>query len=180
MIRLFTFIAEFTGQALCQDAQHGVGEIEGIHPHFDQSNNRFRGIVGMQGTENPVPGERCPDRGFRCDRVTHLADHDDIRISAQERTQRIFKGKADLGMNLDLPQAVLGDFYRILGRPDLGFRVVDLCQGGMQTGGFTGTGRANTKDDPIGPVQQLFKAFQVAGRKTEFVQFENSRGREHT
>ncbi len=50
--------------------------------------------------------------------IAHLTDHDDIGVGPQEGSHGGGKCKADPGLNLYLPQAVLGNFHRIFRRPD--------------------------------------------------------------
>jgi hypothetical protein len=69
-----------------------------------------------------VPGQRCLDADLGRFGIAHLADHDHIRIGAHEAAHRGGEGPADLGVDLNLAQARLGDLDRILRGPDLALR----------------------------------------------------------
>ena len=83
-MRFLALCAQALGKALRQYAQQRIGEIKWIHPHIQQTDDRFRRAVGVQGGKHQVAGERRLDTGGHGLLVAHLADHDDVGIGAQK------------------------------------------------------------------------------------------------
>ena len=69
--------------------------------------------------------------------ISHFADHNDIWICSQKRAHSRRKRQPNLRLYLQLPQARLGNFYRILYGPYLFLNVVDLGQHRMKCRRFT-------------------------------------------
>jgi hypothetical protein len=76
-------------------------------------------IVGVQGGQHHVAGLRCLDRDLGGFQVADFADHDDVRILAQEGLQRDREGQAGLVVDVDLVDAGQVDFRRVFGRRDV-------------------------------------------------------------
>jgi len=137
MICLFALGADPFAQSLGEHSQHRIGEVEGIAAQIQQTGYRFNRAVRMESTEHQVARER----GFNGDVggffVPHLADHDDVRVSTQERPHRGREGKADLRMDLDLAETILGDFNGIFGRPNLSLVGIDVFENRVQACGFS-------------------------------------------
>src|SRR2546428_825230 len=53
-----TLPAEPLHEPLGEDAQEGVGEVEGIEPHVEETNDRLHGAVRVERAEHEVAGER--------------------------------------------------------------------------------------------------------------------------
>ena len=70
-----------------------------------QPRDRGRGAVGVERGKHQVAGQRGLDRDLRRLQVADLADHDDVRVLAQDRAQRMREGEADLRLHLDLVDA---------------------------------------------------------------------------
>jgi len=70
------------------------------------------------------------ERGFTRDVahffVPHLADYDDVWVGRQKRPPRRCEGETDLRRDLDLAEAVLGDFNGVVGRPHFSFVGIDV------------------------------------------------------
>src|SRR5260221_14249316 len=86
----------------------------------------FRSVACQRGLHGDL-------RGFS---VTHFADHDDVRVLAQDGAQGVGKGEVDLRMDLDLVDAVELVLDRVLDGDDLVGNRVDLGQGRVQRGGL--------------------------------------------
>jgi hypothetical protein len=74
-------------QALCDDQGHRRGDVVGRDAHVHQARNGLRRVVGVQGGEHQVAGLRGLDRDLGGFQVADFADHDDVRVLAQEGAQ---------------------------------------------------------------------------------------------
>src|SRR5512135_2793823 len=57
-VGLLALAAEALGEALRKNAEQGVREVERVHAHVEQADDRLGRRVGMQGGENQMAGER--------------------------------------------------------------------------------------------------------------------------
>src|SRR5687767_5356510 len=103
----------------------------------------------MQRAEHEVPRERGLDGDLSGLAVANLADHNDVRVLAQDRPQAVGKGEVDPGIHLNLPDAIQLIFDRILDGDDVQFRRVDLVQGTVEGRGFPTAGRPCHQEDPV-------------------------------
>ena len=74
---------------------------------------------GVQRRQHQVAGLRGLDGDLGGLEVADFADHDDVRVLAQEGAQRGGEGQADLRVDVDLVDAGQVDFGRILGGRDV-------------------------------------------------------------
>ena len=167
MVRLFALFTKPPGQALGDNAQQSVGKIINRNPHVDNARYGFRGAVRMQRAENQMAGQRRFQRDFGGLRVAHFADHDHVGIGPQERPERFAEREADFAVHLHLLQAGLLDFHGIFRRPDGNLRLVDMAEGRMQRGRFSGSGGTDAQHDALRLCNHIFKSFQIVGRKSE-------------
>ena len=91
-------------------------------------------VVGVDGRENQVTGQRRLDRDLRGLGVTDFADHDLVRIVTQNRTQPAGKRQPFLLVDRNLRDAAQLILDRILNRDDLVFVGLDLVDRGVQRG----------------------------------------------
>ena len=84
-------------QALGQGAQQGGGDEKGLQPQVHQADDGGHRVVGMQGGKDQVAGQGGLDRIGGGLQVADLADHDDIRVLAQDIAQDGGEGHVDLG-----------------------------------------------------------------------------------
>ena len=70
-----------------------------------------------------MAGERGLDGDLRGLGVAHLADHDHVRVVAQEGAQRVGEGEPDRGLHLGLVDALDLVLDRILDGEDLAVRL---------------------------------------------------------
>ena len=82
------------------------------------------GVVGVQGGEHQVAGQRGLDGDLRGLQVADLADHDDVRVLAQEGAQGAGEGEPDGLVDRDLDDALDVVLDRVLGGEQLG---LDAC-----------------------------------------------------
>ena len=71
------------GQQSESETKQGYGRLA----HFNQTRNGAGGVVGMQGRQEHVSGQSCPNTEFRCFFIANFAYKNDIRILAQKGTQ---------------------------------------------------------------------------------------------
>jgi len=162
-VGLLAVAAERSREPLGQDPQKRVGEVQRVDAHVEQADDRLGSAVGVQRREHEVPRERGLDADLGRLEVAHLADHDHIGIGAQEGPQRAGEIEADLGVHLDLPDPVLGDFDGVLDRPDLAFRRVDAGDAGVQSRRLARSRGAHAQDDPVGLLEQLDEVLVIPG-----------------
>ena len=93
-----------------------------------------------------MSGQRRMDAHMRRFGIAHFADHDHIRVLAQERPQRRGKCQADRRMNLRLVDSRNLIFDWILDREDLADRFVERGKRRGERGGLP---------DPVGPVTMI-------------------------
>ena len=146
VIGLFAPGADPFAQALGEHSQHGVGKVERVAPEIQQTGHGFDCSVRMEGTQHQVACEGSLNGDVGCFLVSHFADHDDVGIGTQKGTHRGREGEADLRMDLDLTEAILGYFNGVFRRPNLSFVGIDLLENGMQV---------VVLPDPVGPTHKI-------------------------
>jgi hypothetical protein len=119
----------------------------------------------MQRAQHQVAGERGLDRDLRGFQVAHFADHDDVRILADDAAQRVGEVQPDLRLGLDLVDALDLVFDRVLDGDDLDVGRVELAQRGVQRGGLAGAGRAGDQQDPVRLLQHVLERGMNCGPK---------------
>ena len=150
-------------EALGQHAEQGVTEVERVHAHVQQPGHGLWRAVGVQRGHHKVARQRGLDRGLGGFLVADFADHDHVWVGAQERAQGLGKSPVDLGVDLHLPQALLRDFDRVFGRPDLAVRPVDEAECRVQGGGLARTGRAHAQEHAVRPLHDVLHPREVVG-----------------
>ena len=83
-----------------------------------------------------MTGLRGLDGDFRRLEVADFADHDDVRILAQEGAQRRGEGEADLVVDVDLVDAGQIDFRRVFRGRDVGVFAIEDVETGVQRHGL--------------------------------------------
>ena len=76
-----------------------AGHEEGFDVHVEEAGDAADRIVGVKGAENQVTGEGGTNGNFGRFIVAHFADHDDVRITAEETAEKVGEGVADLGLD---------------------------------------------------------------------------------
>src|SRR5690606_36481646 len=133
------------------------------------------GIVGVQRRQHQVAGERGLDRDARGLQVAHLADHDDVRVLAHDRTQRVREVEPDLRLGLDLVDALDLVLDRVLDGDDLDVRRVELAQRRVQRGGLARAGRAGDQQDAVRLLQHLAELRQEPVGEAEPLEVQHHR-----
>ena len=129
-------LANAPNQALGQNGEQRIPEIEGVGAHVQQASHRFGSAVGVQRGKHQVASQRGFNGDFRCFLVANLAHHDHIRVGPQESAKGLGEGPVNLWIDLNLAQTDLGDFNRIFCGPNLPIWRVDMAQHRVQGGGL--------------------------------------------
>ena len=108
-------------------------------------------VVGVQRRQHEVARLRRLDRDVRGFEVADFADHDDVRILAQERLQRDRERQARLVVDVDLVDAGKLDFRRVLGGRDVDAGLVQDVEAGVQRHRLAAAGRAGDEDHAVRP-----------------------------
>ena len=122
----------------------------------------------MQRGQHHVTGLRGLDRDFGGFQVADFADHDHVRILAQEGFERGRECEAGLVVDVDLVDARQLDFRRIFRSGNVDVGLVEDIEAGVERHGFTGTGGAGDQYHAVGALhgsqQRLFLPGLVAQR----------------
>src|SRR5215472_15565337 len=108
-----------------------------------------------------MPCERGADGDFRGFKVADFADHDDIRVLAQNVAQTHGEGQPDFRPDRDLVDAPEFIFDRFLDRDDALLDGVDRAQHRVKRGGFTGTSWTGHKQNAVWFDNNLADGFLV-------------------
>src|SRR6266852_757960 len=179
-VSLLAFAAQTLGEPLREDPEQRVGKVERIHAHVEQPGDGLRRAVRVQGGEHEVARQRGLNTRAGGFLVAHLADHDDVRVGAQERPHHNREIEAGLFVDLDLTQALLRDFDRILRRPDLGIRRVEEAQYRVERRSLARAGRTAAEEQAVGFAHRFFELRKVRRRQAELFQRDGLPRRENT
>ena len=67
----------------------------GLDAHVEQARDGADAVVGVQGRQHQVPGQRRLHRDLGGLLLADLADHDDVRVLSQDVLQDLREGEAD-------------------------------------------------------------------------------------
>src|SRR2546428_15193 len=147
--RLAALRAHLAHQALGEHPEQRGGEQVVLHPHLEETRHGARRVIGVQGREDEVAGERRLDRDLGRLGVADLAHHDDIGVLADDRAQPVREGEPDLRLHVDLVHAEELVFDRILDGDDLLVGRVILVRRAEGLGRFAITGGAGHQDHAV-------------------------------
>ncbi len=111
----------------------------------EQPRDGGRCVVRVQRRQHEVAGLRGLDRDVGRLRIANLADHDDVRILPQERTQCGREREPGLFGDTDLADAVELDFGGILDRADVVRVAIEHLQRAVERQRLAAAGR--TRDE---------------------------------
>ena len=103
----------------------------------------------MESAEDEVASQGSLDGDLGRLVVADLADHDDVRVLADDGAQAVGEGQPDLGPDLDLADALDLVLDRVLNGQDISGRRPDLLKRGIKRGGFARAGRPGRQDDAV-------------------------------
>src|SRR3989344_4021683 len=93
---------ELPDETLPDHGDQGGRDEERVDAHVDESWDRAGGGVGVDRREDEVAGQRRLHREHGGLLIADLADHDNVRVLAQDGAQARGEGVADLGTHLAL------------------------------------------------------------------------------
>ena len=104
-----------------------------------------------------MPRECGLHRELRRVRIADLADHQHIRILPQQRAQGIGETETHLVIDLKLIDAGKIELDGIFHGADVGIRLVDLLEHGIERGRFTRAGRPGYQQQAVGLLHDFLK-----------------------
>ena len=119
------------------------------HAEVDEAGDGAHRIVGVQGREHQVPGQRGLGGDLGGFQVTNLADHDDVRVLAQQGAHAVGEPQPDGGHDLHLVEGRLDQFDGVLDGADIDLGPCAVLQGGVERRGLARTGGAGDQDDAV-------------------------------
>src|ERR1700722_8870301 len=78
--------ADDSDQALSEETFDGCGEEVGRYPQVDQPRYCAQRVISMKCRENQVSGHGCLDGDIGRLGVSHLSEHDDVGVLAENRS----------------------------------------------------------------------------------------------
>src|SRR5271154_1053607 len=142
--------ANDTHEALGHDAVERGNEIVGFDAHVDEAADDVGDVVGVDGGENQVAGERGLDGDLGGFLVADFADHDFVRIVTEDGTQSASEGEAFFLVDGNLGDAAELVFDGIFNGDDFVFVGLDFVDGGVEGGGLARTGGPGDQDHAVG------------------------------
>ena len=128
---------------------HRRRHVERRHAHVEEPQQRRRRVVRVQRRQHEVARLRRLDRDVRGLEVADFADHDDVRVLAQERPQRDGEREPGLLVDVDLVDAGELDFRRVLGGRDVDAGLVQDVEARVERHGLAAAGGARDEDHPV-------------------------------
>ncbi len=153
-----------------EDTVQGRPDQERLDTHLDQTGDRRGRIVGVEGGEHEVTGQRRLDGDLGCLVVTDLTDENDVRVRAQDRAQGGREGQAGLGVDLHLVDPRDPVLDRVLDGDGVNADGGDDVQRCVQGGGLARAGRTRGQDHAVGLDVGRAIALEVLGGEAEVVQ----------
>src|SRR5688572_6897105 len=96
-----------------------------------------------------MAGQRRLNGDLRRLKIADFADHDDVRVLAQDRAQGVRKGQADVRMDLDLVDAGELVLDRVLDGKQLSVRAMEGFENRIKRRGLAATGWPGDQDDTV-------------------------------
>ena len=124
----FALAAKASDQPLSLGEGEGIGEEVGRHAHRDEAAHGAQAVVGVQGGEHEVAGERGVDRGAGGFLVAALADKNDVGVGPHEAAQALAEVDVVHGIGLGLVETLHFVFDRVLDGLDVDVLRVDTVE----------------------------------------------------
>ena len=166
---LFAVRAHQPHEPLRHDTVERRDEVMDVDAHVRETTDDIEGVVGVNGREHEVAGERRLHGDLGRFRVADLADHDLVRVVAQDGSQPAREGQPFLLVDRDLHDAIELIFHRVFDGDDLVLAGVQLGKRGVERGGLAAAGRAGHEHHAIGFVDGASELAQdVPGHAERF------------
>ena len=123
----------------------------------------------MHCAEHLVAGERGFDSDFRGFRIANFTNHDDVRVLAEDGPERVGKGEPDFFLHGHLVDAGDLELYGIFDGDDVVGRMVQLVEGGIESGGLSGAGGACDENEAVRGIDRGAELLERIGVEAEFI-----------
>ena len=153
-------------QPLRHGAHQGRADQEALDAEVDQAGDGGGGVVGVEGGEDQVAGERRLDGVLRGLVVADLADHDDVGVLAQDVAQGGREGDPDLELHLGLVEVLVDHLDRVLDRGDVDLAGADGLEGGVERGRLARAGGAGDQDDAVRAGDEVVEGVRARRRRS--------------
>ena len=153
---LFTaFAADATHQPLRQNGFDAGCNQERRNPHIFHARNRARRVVGVQGAEHQVTGQRSLHGNLRRFQIANLADQNGVRILPQDRSQARGKRNTDVMIDRNLHNAIDVILNGILGRNQFVFNRIQFTERRVEGRGLARTRRTRHQYNTVRSIDDL-------------------------
>ena len=159
--------AKAADEALGDEGADGGADEEWLDAHVEEAGDAADGVVCVERAEDQVASERGTDGDLGGIEVAHFTDHDDIRVTAQDASERGGEGEVDLGLHGDLDHAVEFVFHRVLDRNDTTLFHIEAAEEGVERGALATAGGAGDEDDAVRGRNEATDALFVGGVEAE-------------
>ena len=149
------FFADGPDQPLGQHRHQRRGNQERFNPHVNQTGDRAGRVIGVEGAQDEMPGERGLNGDLRCFQVAHFPQHDDIGVLAEKGAEGLAEGHADGVIDRDLHDALDVVFDGVFNSEQFGVDAVDAGEAGIKRGRFAGAGGAGDDENSVGLLNGL-------------------------
>src|SRR5688572_2755541 len=150
----FTIAAKSSCEPLSDDQADRRRDRVGLDAHVHQAGERLGRVVRVQRGQHKVTGLGRLHRDLGSLEVADLADHDDVRILAQEGAQGSRKGESHLRVDIHLVDTAQHDFDRIFGGRDVAVLDVQDIQTRIERHRLAAAGRSRYQDHPMRAIER--------------------------
>src|SRR6185437_3807441 len=165
-------LANQTDQALRQDAIQRGNKVVRLDSHVEEASNDIHDVVSVDCGEYQVAGERRLNGDLRGFRVADFANHDFVRVVAQDGAQAAGKGQALFFVHRNLRDAADLVFHRIFNGDDLVFFGLDFVHRGIERGGLAAARGSGDQHHAIGFFDVAPETLQVVLVESHYIQNE--------
>src|SRR6266404_6095899 len=164
---LFAIRTNTAYQALRANQVQRGGHEEGLDAHVHQPADGGRSVVGVEGGQHQVAGERSLDRDLRRFKVANLTDQDDVGILAKESAERGGEVQADLLLHLNLVDTRQLEFDGVFGGHDIRIHGIERRNRGIESVRFARSCWAGDQHHAVGLQNIALKFLERLGFKSE-------------
>uniref|UniRef100_E6QI37 Uncharacterized protein n=1 Tax=mine drainage metagenome TaxID=410659 RepID=E6QI37_9ZZZZ len=161
--------ADGADESLGEDAVQSGDEVVGFDAHVEKAAEDIDDVVGVNGGEDEMAGERGVDGDLRGFGVTDFADENLVGIVAEDGAQSASEGEAFFFVDGNLGDAADLIFDGVFDGDDFFFVAFDLVERGVEGCGFSGASGAGDQDHAVRLANVAAKAAQVfLGKADDF------------